>query len=154
MFLPLWDLVRIVGENLNVSLKPLHWVQECKIIVPTTTLKWREKNLRKDPRVLFPADKTNNLCRLTTGEEYNTLLTEKIPKSYIKTDKSSLNRLNTKAKNIAKDLKLEERVEQHSHHQSFITLKGHRDKLESIIRMRNKVIVCNIFISNLTIRHQ
>ena len=91
---------------------------------------------------------------MTTGEEYNTLLTEKIPKSYIKTDKSSLNRLNTRAKNITKDLKLEERIEQHSHHhQSFITLKDHRDKLENI-RMGNKVIVYNIFISNLTIRHQ
>ena len=91
---------------------------------------------------------------MTTGEEYNTLLTEKIPKSYIKTDKSSLNRLNTRAKNITKDLKLEERIEQYSHHQSFITLKDHRDKLENIIRMGNKVIVYNIFISNLTIRHQ
>ena len=39
------------------------------------------------------------------------------------TEKSSLSKINTKAKDIAKDLKLEERIEQHSQHQSFIILK-------------------------------
>ena len=58
-------------------------------------------------------------------DEYNKLLTEDISKSYKKTDKSLPNRINTEAKNIANDLKLEERIEQHSQHQSFITLKDH-----------------------------
>ena len=65
------------------------------------------KRIKQDPKLLLSADKTNNLYRWTT-DEYNKLLTEKISKSYKKADKPSLKRINTEAKNIAKDLKLEE----------------------------------------------
>ena len=65
------------------------------------------KRIKQDPKLLLSADKTNNLYKWTT-DEYNKLLTEKISKSYKKADKSSLKRINTEAKNIAKDLKLEE----------------------------------------------
>ena len=82
------------------------------------------KRIKQDPKLLIPTDKTNNLYKLAT-DEYNKLLTKNIFKSYKKTDKSLPNRTNTEAKNIAKDLKLEERIEQHSQHQSFITLKDH-----------------------------
>ena len=47
------------------------------------------------------------------------------------TEKSSLSRINTEAKDIAKDLKLEERIEQHSQHQSFIILKDCKDNFQS-----------------------
>ena len=43
------------------------------------------KWIKQDPKILIPADKTNNLYRLTT-DEYNKLLTENISKSH-KTDK-------------------------------------------------------------------
>ena len=82
------------------------------------------KRIKQDRKLLIPTDKTNNLYKLAT-DEYNKLLTKNIFKSYKKTDKSLPNRTNTEAKNIAKDLKLEERIEQHSQHQSFITLKDH-----------------------------
>ena len=84
------------------------------------------KRIKEDQKLLILAGKTNNLYRLTT-DEYNKLLTENISKSYKKTDRSSLNRINTEAKNIAKDLKLEERIEKHSQHQLFITVKDHKD---------------------------
>ena len=84
------------------------------------------KSIKQDPKLLIPADRINNLYRLTT-DEYNKLLTENISKSYKRTDKSSLNSVNTEAKNIAKDFKLEDRIEQYSQHQSLITLKDHKD---------------------------
>ena len=63
---------------------------------------------------MISADKANKLRGLTT-DEYSKLLTESISETYEITDKSSLNRINTQAKDIAKDLKLEERIEKHSH---------------------------------------
>ena len=88
------------------------------------------KRIKQDPMLLIPADKPNNLHRLTT-DEYNKLLTENISKSYKKNWKSSLNRINTKAQNIAKYLKLEERIEQHIQHQAFTTLKDHQDNSQN-----------------------
>ena len=41
------------------------------------------KSIKQDSRLLIPADKTNNLYRLTT-DEYNRLLTEHMFKSYKK----------------------------------------------------------------------
>ena len=71
-----------------------------------------------------------------TTVEYNELLTENVPKSYIKTDKSSLNRIKTEAKDIAKDLKLDVQMEQYSHHQSFITLKEHKSNFQNNSKFR------------------
>ena len=39
-----------------------------------------KKNIKKNPKLLIPADKTNNLPELTT-DEYNKLLTENISKT-------------------------------------------------------------------------
>ena len=41
------------------------------------------KNIKKNPKLLVPADKTNNLYE-PTSELYNKLLTENISKSYKK----------------------------------------------------------------------
>ena len=41
------------------------------------------KRIKQEPKLLIPADKTNNLYRLTT-DEYKKLLTENISKSYKK----------------------------------------------------------------------
>ena len=77
------------------------------------------KSIKQDPKLLIPAGKTNYLYRLTT-DDYNKLLAENIPKSYKKTNKSSLNGINTEVKNIAKDLKLEEQTAKHNQHQLTI----------------------------------
>ena len=41
------------------------------------------KNIKKNPKLLIPADKSNNLYELTI-EEYNKLLIENISKTYKK----------------------------------------------------------------------
>ena len=86
--------------------------------------------IKQDQKLFFPADKTNNLYRLTIIE-YKKLLTKSISKSYKKTDKSSLKGINTEVKNIVNDFKLEELIEQHSQHQSFITLKEHKEDFQN-----------------------
>ena len=57
------------------------------------------KNIKKNPKLLVPADKTNNLYKLTT-EEYNKLLIENISRTYKKTATSAINSINTEAKAI------------------------------------------------------
>ena len=69
------------------------------------------KNIKKNPKILVPADKTNNLYELTT-EEYNKLLIGNISKTYKKSTVSAINCINTEAKAMAKDLILDERIEQ------------------------------------------
>ena len=69
-----------------------------------------EKNRKKYPKLLIPADKTNNLYEIT-GEQYNKLLLENISKTYKKTTVSVINAINTEAKAITEDLNLDERIE-------------------------------------------
>ena len=80
------------------------------------------KNIKKNPKILVPVDKSNNLYELTT-EEYNKLQIENISKTYKQITESAMNSINTEAKAIAKDLNLDERIEQYNQTQSFITLK-------------------------------
>ena len=68
------------------------------------------KSINQNPKL---ADKTNNLSRLST-DEYNKLSTKNFSKTFKITDKSSVNRINTEAKDIEKDFKLEEGIQQHS----------------------------------------
>ena len=71
--------------------------------------------------MLIPADKTNNLYKLTT-EEYNKLLIQKISETYKKTTVSTINAINTETEAIAKDRNLDERIEQYNPNKFFITL--------------------------------
>ena len=80
------------------------------------------KNIKKNPKLLVPTDKTNNLYELTT-EEYNKLLIENISKMYKKTIGSAISSV--------KDLKLDERIEQHNQNQSFTTMKDHKEHFQS-----------------------
>ena len=80
------------------------------------------KNIKKNPKLLVPTDKTNNLYELTT-EEYNKLLIENISKMYKKTTASAISSV--------KDLKLDERIEQHNQNQSFTTMKDHKEHFQS-----------------------
>ena len=68
------------------------------------------KNRKKCPKLLIPADKTNNLYEITS-EQYNKLLLENISKTYKKTTVSVINAINTEAKAITEDLNLDERIE-------------------------------------------
>ena len=66
-----------------------------------------------------------------TTEEYNKLLIGNISKTYKKSTVSAINSINTEAKAMAKDLILDERIEQYSQNQSFITLKDHKENFNN-----------------------
>ena len=93
------------------------------------------KKIKKNPKLLVPADKTNNLYDLT-AEEYNKLLIENISKTYKNSTASAINSINTEAKVIAKDLNLDERIEQYNQNQSFITLKDHKENFQNNPKFR------------------
>ena len=88
------------------------------------------KNIKKNPKLLIPADKSNNLYELTT-EEYSKLLLENITKTYKKITISAINAINTEVKAIAKDINLDERIEQYNQNQSFIILKYHKENFQN-----------------------
>ena len=67
------------------------------------------KNIKKNPKLLVPADKINNLYELTT-EEYNKLLIENISKTYKNPTVSTINSINTEAEAIARDLNLDKEL--------------------------------------------
>ena len=93
------------------------------------------ENIKKNPKLLIPVDKTNNLYELTT-EEYNKLLIENISKTYKKTTVSAINAINNEAKAIAKDLNLDERIKKYHQNQSFITLKDHKENFQNNLKCR------------------
>ena len=93
------------------------------------------KNIKKNPKLLISADKTNNLFELTTVE-YNKLLFENINKTYKRTTISAINAINTEVKAIAKDLNLDERIELYSQNQSFITLTDQKKNFQKNLKCR------------------
>ena len=58
------------------------------------------KRINEDPFLFVPADKTNNLYKLSK-DNYNKLLTENIIKSYKKTNTAAINNINKEANCIA-----------------------------------------------------
>ena len=98
-------------------------------------LPYHVKNIKRNPKFLITADKTNNLYEFTS-EEYSKLLIENISKTYKKTTVSAMNLINTEAKTTAKDLYLDERIEQYNQNQSFIILKDHKEKFQNNLKHR------------------
>ena len=76
--------------------------------------------------MLIRADKTNNLCEIST-ENYNKLLLDNVTKSYKKVPKTLENNINKEAKKIAMDLNLARRIQKFMEKNAFITLKDHKD---------------------------
>ena len=101
----------------------------------TTTTNCHYTVFTRSPKLLVPAEKTNNLYEFTT-KQYNKLLIENISKTYKKTTASALKFINSKAKAIAKDLNLDERIEQYNRNQSFITLKDHMENFQNNSKCR------------------
>ena len=88
------------------------------------------KRINEDPLLFIPADKTNNLYKLSK-DNYNKLLTENITKSYKKTNTAAINNINKEAKCIAERLHLDDRVEQFNQREAFVTLKDHKENFQN-----------------------
>ena len=81
--------------------------------------------INKDPLLFIPADKSNNLYKVSK-DTYSKLLQDNITKSYKKSNVSVINNINKEAKVIAAELKLDDRIEQFNQREAFVTLKDHK----------------------------
>ena len=72
------------------------------------------------------ADKTNNIHE-TKSEDHEKLILENITKTYQKAPKKLEKPINLEEKNIAKSLKLADRIDHLAKTEAFITLKDHKE---------------------------
>ena len=91
--------------------------------------------INNDPLLFIPADKTNNLHKLN-NDKYKKLLQDNITKSYKKANTNSIRSINKEAKTIAEDLKLDDRIEQFSQCEVFITLTYHKENFQNNTKCR------------------
>ena len=82
--------------------------------------------ISKDNKLYVPADKTTNFYKLAK-EDYKGMLKKSIEKEYKKTPAAAESEINKKAKSIAENLLIENRVEKLARKNAFITLKDHKD---------------------------
>ena len=81
--------------------------------------------INKDQLLFIPADKSNNLYKVSK-DTYSKLLQDNITKSYKKYNVSLINNINKEVKVIAAELKLDDRIEQFNQRDAFVTLKAHK----------------------------
>ena len=87
-------------------------------------------DIRSSGKLLVPADKSSNLYEMDV-DQYNKLLSEKVTKSYRKTNTNAKNYIDLEAKSIATSLGLSDRIQCLSEKDAFITLKDHKENFTS-----------------------
>ena len=103
----------------NIKFKPYNNELQRKLLQDTKTIQANNK-------ILVKADKTTNFYRLE-NDEYSKMLQNNVTKTYKKADKTAVNQITSKDKEIAHKLGLERRIETIAEKQPFITLKDHKD---------------------------
>ena len=76
--------------------------------------------------VLVNAGKSTNIYKMNKNA-YNKYITENITKTYKKTNKTKVNRINSESKKIAEKLKFYNRMQQHQETEAFISVKDHKE---------------------------
>ena len=82
-------------------------------------------NIKHDPKLIIPADKTSNYYRMNK-ETYNKQLESKVTTAYRKAPANTTSKLNREGKSIATRLKLADRINTIAEKPAFITLKDHK----------------------------
>ena len=93
------------------------------------------KKINETTSLIISADKTTNKYNMSV-DDYNKLLTENITSAYRKSDEEVVNSINNEAKSIAKNLKIDDRVQQFSRRNSYITIKDHKENFPNTIKCR------------------
>ena len=83
------------------------------------------KTINSSPDLFVPADKTTNLYKVEVNN-YEKLLQDSITNKYRKSNENIVRQINLEAKQLAKNLKLDNRIEQLPEKPAFITLKDHK----------------------------
>ena len=84
-----------------------------------------QTNIKKSSDLLIPADKTSNFYKIGSTA-YNELLQKTITKTYKKVSPDTTSSIELEAKEIAKRLDLDDRVNTTAKREAFITLKDHK----------------------------
>ena len=85
------------------------------------------KKIKNSEKVFINADKSRNIYEMTK-EKYEKYLLENVTKIYKRTPRSKINRINIEAKNIVTKLGIEDRVEQLSEENAYVTVKDHKEE--------------------------
>ena len=85
--------------------------------------------------VIVSADKTTNLYKVDAND-YKKLLRDNITAKYERSNNNALDNINSEAKAIATELKLDNRIEQFASKNAFITIKDHKPNFPSNIKCR------------------
>ena len=91
--------------------------------------------IKETKSLIIPADKTTNFYSMSV-EDYEKLLTENISSTYKKCDGKIVKNINNEAKSIAKELKIDDRVEQFSNRNAYITVKDHKKNFPNTVKCR------------------
>ena len=84
-----------------------------------------QDNIKKSSDLLIPTDKTSNFYKMDSTA-YNGLLQKNITKTYKKVSPNTATSIELEAKEIARKLDLDDRVNTTAKREAFITLKDHK----------------------------
>ena len=108
----------------------LHMIEKIKF--RTVNCKFQHKlssdihdSIMRSDKLLVPASKTSNVYKMDT-QSYNDLLQKNITKTYKKVTPDTADSIELKAKDIAKKLQLDRRINTTAKREAFITLKVHK----------------------------
>merc|ERR1712240_632241 len=93
------------------------------------------KRINKSDKVFVFADKTTNIYELETAQ-YKKLLNDNVTKDYAHTKNQTVKEISKEAKKIAKNLELDDRIEDQSSQQAFITIKDQKNDFPNKIKCR------------------
>ena len=83
------------------------------------------KKIKESDKIFVPADKLRNIY-LLSKDEYQKLLTETITKTYKMTRRRKVDDINNETNSIAKQLSIDDRIEEMYENESYITIKDHK----------------------------
>ena len=86
--------------------------------------------VKKSSEIFVPADKTTNNYKMPP-EHYKAILQKNIEKEYAKAPTDLEQCINSKAKDIALNLQIDNRVETLTHKDAFVSLKDHKDNFQN-----------------------
>ena len=88
-------------------------------------LKAQIRKIHESQDVIIKADKSKNLYSVPI-QEYNVLLENNITTEYKKTNDERIKKVNIEASKIAKNIKLDDRIDKYVESDAFLTIKDHK----------------------------
>ena len=81
------------------------------------------------------ADKSRNLYKMT-AEDYEKLVQQNVTTEYKKAANTKINKINKEAAEIARELDIDDRIDQYIQSDAFITVKDHKESFPRKIKCR------------------